>query len=144
MNETSPARLYALVVGATLVVAGVIGFFFNGDFSTGNDVPRDAVFDILDVNGWHNVVHVATGALGLLALASLAGSRLYALGLGAVYLAVAVWGFAIGDGEVIAGLIPINTADSVLHLALGVLGVAAGLASGTRTARTGARQQAAA
>ena len=131
MSETSPARLYALAVGATLVIAGIIGFFYNSDFSTGNNVPRDAVFDILDVNGWHNVVHLATGALGLVAATSLATSRLYAFGLGIVYLAVAVWGFAIGDGEVIAGLIPINNADSVLHLALGVLGVAAGLTSGT-------------
>ncbi|MDQ3945443.1 MAG: DUF4383 domain-containing protein [Actinomycetota bacterium] len=130
MKETSPARLYALVVGGVLVVAGVIGFFYNTDFSTGSDVPRDAVFGILDVNGWHNVVHLATGVLGLVAAASLVTSRVYALGLGVVYLAVAAWGFAVGDGEVIASLIPINTPDSFLHFALGVAGVAAGLASG--------------
>jgi hypothetical protein len=132
MNQTSPARLYALGVGGVLVIAGIIGFFYNTDFSTGTDVPRDAVFGVLDVNGWHNVVHLATGALGLLAAASLAASRAYALGLGVVYLVVAVWGFAIGDGGVIAGLVPVNTPDSALHLALGVLGVAAGLASGTQ------------
>jgi uncharacterized protein DUF4383 len=88
------------------------------------------VLGLLDVNGWHNVVHIATGALGLGAAASLAGARAYALGLGAVYLVVAAWGFAIGDGGVIAGLVPVNTADSVLHLALGAAGVAAGIASG--------------
>jgi hypothetical protein len=130
MNETSPARLYALVVGAVLVAAGVIGFFYNSDFSTGDEVPRDAILGLLDVNGWHNVVHIATGALGLAAAASLAASRGYALGLGVVYLLVAVWGFAIGDGGVIASLVPVNTADSVLHLALGAVGVVAGLASG--------------
>jgi uncharacterized protein DUF4383 len=130
MTEKSPARLYALVFGAVLVAAGVIGFFYNADFSTGDDVPRDAVLGILDVNGWHNVVHVATGALGLLAASSLAAARGYALGLGLVYLVVAAWGFAIGDGGVIASLVPINTADSILHLAIGAVGVAAGLASG--------------
>ena len=133
MNEQTPARFYAIAVGATLVAAGIIGFFYNSDFSTGNNVPRDAVFDILDVNGWHNVVHLATGALGLVAAASLAASRLYALGLGVVYLVVGVWGFAVGDGGVIAGLIPINTADTILHLAIGAIGVGAGLASGERT-----------
>jgi uncharacterized protein DUF4383 len=136
MNEKSPAQLYALVVGATLVAAGIIGFFYNADFSTGDDVPRDAVLGLLDVNGWHNVVHVATGALGLLAMASLASARAYALGLGAVYLVVAAWGFAIGDGGVIAGLVPVNAADSVLHLALGAAGVAAGIASGAAAPTT--------
>jgi uncharacterized protein (UPF0333 family) len=133
MDTSNPARLYALLVGATLVVAGIIGFFYNSDFSSGDAVPRDAVFGILDVNGWHNVVHLATGALGLAALASLAASRAYALGLGAVYIVVAVWGFAVGDGGVILDIIPINTPDSVLHLAIGVAGVIAGLASGART-----------
>jgi hypothetical protein len=130
MNETSPARLYAMVFGAVLVAAGVLGFFYNSDFSTGDDVPRDAVLGILDVNGWHNVVHVATGALGLLAASSLAAARGYALGLGVVYLLVAVAGFAVGDDGVIASLVPVNTADNVLHLAIGAVGVAAGLASG--------------
>jgi uncharacterized protein (UPF0333 family) len=132
MDTSNPARLYALLVGATLVVAGIIGFFYNSDFSSGDAVPRDAVFGILDVNGWHNVVHIATGALGLAAWASLAASRAYALGLGAVYIVVAVWGFALGDGGVILDIIPINTPDSVLHLAIGVAGVIAGLASGAR------------
>jgi hypothetical protein len=138
MTETSPARLYAMLFGAVLVAAGVIGFFYTSDFSTGDDVPRDALLGILDVNGWHNVVHIATGALGLLAGASLAASRVYALGLGVVYLVVAVWGFAIGDGGVIAGLVPVNTADSVLHLAIGAVGVAAGLASGAGARTAGA------
>ena len=136
MSEKSPAQLYALVVGAVLVVAGILGFFYNSDFSTGDDVPRDAVLGLLDVNGWHNVVHIATGALGLVAAASLATSRVYALGLGVVYLVVAGWGFAIGDVGVIAGLVPINTADSVLHLALGAAGVAAGVASGAAAPTT--------
>jgi hypothetical protein len=138
MNEKSPAQLYALVVGAVLVAAGIIGFFYNADFSTGDDVPRDAVLGLLDVNGWHNVVHIATGALGLGAAASLAGARAYALGLGVVYLVVAALGFAIGDGGVIVGLVPVNTADSVLHLALGAAGVAAGIASGAAAPTTSA------
>ena len=52
-----------------LVVAGIIGFFYESEFTDDASV-RDAVFGILDVNGWHNVVHLATGALGLLAFAA--------------------------------------------------------------------------
>ena len=121
----SPARLYALVIGATLVVAGVIGFAYSASFGSPGDV--DSVFGILDVNAWHNIVHIATGALGLLLYRTAA--REYALGLGAVYLVVAVWGFIIGDGESILGFIPINTEDNVLHLLIGLAGLAAGWAT---------------
>jgi hypothetical protein len=121
----SPARLYALVVGAVLFVAGIVGFFYSSSFGSPGDV--DTVFGILDVNAWHNIVHIATGALGLLAWRYAA--REYALGLGLVYVVVAIWGFIIGDGESILGFIPINTEDNVLHAAIGLAGLAAGWAT---------------
>ncbi|CAA9496109.1 MAG: hypothetical protein AVDCRST_MAG45-1012 [uncultured Solirubrobacterales bacterium] len=87
MSKFSPARLYALGVGGVLVIGGIIGFLYNGSFSV-DPVERDAVFSILGVNGWHNVMHLATGAAGL-ALAGVA-ARAYALTLGAVYTLVFV------------------------------------------------------
>jgi hypothetical protein len=125
MEGSSPARLYATLIGGTLVVAGIIGFFYSSDFGDPGEV--DAVFGILDVNGWHNVVHILTGGLGLLAAGYAA--RTYALGLGVVYLVVAAWGFIIGSGEAILDIVPVNTEDNVLHLILGLLGVGAGLAT---------------
>src|SRR5215210_5884888 len=125
MANRSPAQLYALVVGATLVVAGIIGFFYSSAFGSPGEV--EAVFGILDVNAWHNIVHIATGALGLAAAGYAA--RQYALGLGVVYIAIAIWGFIIGSHESILGFVPVNTEDNFLHLILGVLGVAAGLAT---------------
>lgn len=84
----------------------------------------------LDVNAWHNFVHIASGALGLLAYgAGARASRTYALAFGAVYIVVAIWGFIIGGGDSILGFIPINDEDNVLHTILGVLGIAAGLTS---------------
>ena len=125
MEGSSPARLYATLVGGTLVIAGIIGFFYSSSFGSPGKV--DAVFGILDVNAWHNIVHIATGALGLLAAGYAA--RQYALGLGAVYIVIAVWGFIIGNHESILGFIPVNTEDNFLHLILGVLGIGAGLAT---------------
>jgi hypothetical protein len=129
MNDAStPARLYAGLVGAVLVVAGIIGFFYSSSFGSPGSV--DKVFGLLGVNGWHNLVHIATGGLGLLAYAAGArASRTYALGIGVVYIIVAAWGFIIGSGDSILGFIPINTADSILHLILGVVGIGAGLSS---------------
>ena len=126
MNETTagrtPAQLYALVFGATLVLAGIVGWFYSADFGSPGEV--DGVFGILDVNAWHNIVHLATGALGLLALGYTA-ARSYALGLGAVYVLVAIWGFAVGDGDQILSIIPVNTEDNVLHLLIGIAGLGA-------------------
>lgn len=124
----SPAQLYALIFGAVLTVAGIIGFFYNSEFTSDKSV-RDAVFGILDVNGWHNVVHIVTGILGLAAAGSYASSRSYALGLGVVYIVVAIWGFIIGDGDSILSIIPVNTEDNILHLLIGVTGIAAGMAT---------------
>jgi hypothetical protein len=125
----SPAQVFALVIGATLLVAGIVGFFYNASFGTGDGTERDALLGILDVNGWHNVVHIASGAVGLLLAGSYGGARLYALAFGAIYLVVALLGFLAGDGEEIFNLIPVNTEDNFLHLLIGLAGVGAGLAT---------------
>jgi hypothetical protein len=128
-GELSPAQVFALVIGTALVVAGILGFFYNASFGTGDGTSRDAVLGVLDVNGWHNLVHIASGGIGLLVIGSYSGARVYALGLGAVYLAVALLGFLAGDGDEIFNLIPVNTEDNVLHLLIGLAGLGAGLAT---------------
>jgi hypothetical protein len=129
MERRSPAQAYALVIGATLVVAGIVGFFYNASFGSGSGTERDAVLGILDVNGWHNLVHIASGVLGLALAGSYEGSRAYALGFGAIYLVVTVLGFIAGNGDEIFNLIPVNTEDNVLHLLIGIAGLGAGLAT---------------
>ena len=125
----SPAQVFALVIGATLTVAGIVGFFYSASFSSGDGTERDAVLGILDVNGWLNVVHIASGVLGLALAGSYGGSRAYALGFGAVYLVVTLLGFLAGNGDEIFNLIPVNTEDNLLHLLIGLAGLAAGLAT---------------
>jgi len=112
-------------VGTVLTIGGVVGFFYSASFGSPGEV--DKVLGIFAVNGWHNVVHLVTGLLGLVAVGYAA--RAYALGLGFVYLVLAVWGFIIGGGESILGVVPVNGADNVLHLVIAVAGAAAGLAT---------------
>ncbi len=127
-DNTTPASLYAGLIGGTLVLAGILGFFYSSSFGSPGNV--DAVLGILDVNAWHNLVHLGSGALGVLAfMAGPRASRTYALAFGAVYIVVAIWGFVIGNGESILGFIPINTEDNVLHLVIGLAGLGAGLAT---------------
>jgi hypothetical protein len=126
--ESSPARLYATVVGAVLTILGIIGFFYSGSFGSPGTV--DDVFGIFAVNGWHNVFHLATGLLGLAAAGYAA--RTYALAVGLLYLVVTIWGFIIGSGDSILTIVPVNTEDNVLHLIVGLAGLAAGAASPAR------------
>ena len=125
MSARTPAQIYALVVGLALVAGGIIGFFYNASFATGDEIERDAVLGILDVNAWHNLIHIATGALALLFVGSYSGSRLFAVIFGAVYFLVAIMGFIVGDGEAIAGLVPVNTEDNVLHVLIALAGLLA-------------------
>jgi hypothetical protein len=143
MERRSAAQVYALVIGLTLVGAGILGFFYNASFGTGDGTDRDAVLGILDVNGWHNIVHIASGAVGLAVAASYGGARAYALGLGAAYLLIAALGLIAGDGDEIFNLIPVNTEDNVLHLLIGIAGVGAGLATPATIAPSTARPAAA-
>jgi hypothetical protein len=84
---------------------------------------------VLGVNGWHNLVHIATGLVGLAVWRSYSSARAYAIGLGVVYTAVAIWGFVIGSGESILGFLPVNSEDNVLHLLIALAGLFAGLAT---------------
>jgi hypothetical protein len=136
MAESSPARLYCLLVGAVLVVAGIIGFFYEASFATGDSIRADKAFDLLAVNGWHNVVHISIGALLLIAAGSAA--RPAAMFVGILYIVLCVLGFiATGDGGIdfvaengtLIDLVPVNDEDNVLHLVLGITGIVAALAS---------------
>src|SRR4051794_704334 len=128
MDGSSPARLYAGVAGFALVVLGIIGFFYSASFGSPGHVA--AIFGILDVNGWHNVLFILTGVLGLLAFsAGVHASRQYALALGVFYVVVAVWGFIIGGGDSILSIVPVNAEDDYFHLLVGLTGLAAGLAT---------------
>jgi hypothetical protein len=132
IEASSPARLYATLVGATLTILGIIGFFYSAGFGSPGEV--DKVFGILAVNGWHNALYLATGLLGLTAAGY--ASRPYALAIGLLYTVIAIWGFILGSDGNILGFIPVNTEDSVLHLILGLTGLAAGAATQARARTT--------
>ena len=66
------------------------------------------------MNGWHNVVHVVTGALALSVAGRQGAARTFAIAFGAVYVAVTVLGAAKGDLPVVLGLVSVNAADDYL------------------------------
>jgi hypothetical protein len=109
MEPASPARLYAGVAGALLVVLGIVGFFYDASFTGLHDLEH--ALGVLRVNAWFNLFYIATGALGLLAAG--VASRRYSLFMGLLYTLLAIVGWGTPG----------------LHLVIGVLGLAA--AAGT-------------
>jgi hypothetical protein len=137
--KRSPAQIYALVIGAALALAGIVGFFYSSSF--GSPGRTDAVLGVLDVNGWHNLVHLASGLLGLAMARNYRSARLYAVGFGAVYALVAIWGLAIGDGHSILGIVPVNGEDDALHALIALAGLAAGLGTAATPKPSGVAAQ---
>ena len=113
----APAQYYAAIVGVVLFAAGSIGFAVDSAFDTGSDVMGDKLLG-LEVNGWHNLVHIATGLLLLIGCGSRSGARAVCRIFGIAYLVVTIAGIAGGNDAF--GLIPINPPDDVLHALLAV------------------------
>lgn len=122
----TPAQWYCLLAGAALLLAGIFGFIADSAFDTGGGIDGDKLI-VFEVNGWHNIVHLASGLLLLAASVKRASAKTVALLFGIVYAAVAVIGLI--DGETVLGLIPVNPADNILHIALSLAGIVAALAS---------------
>lgn len=121
MEPAGPARLYAALVGALLVVLGVVGFFYDASFAALDDL--EPALGALEVNAWFNLFYVGAGAVGVLVAG--VSSRSYALATGVLFT--------------VLGIVGLGTQG--LHLAIGLLGLAAvaGTPSKTGTKATGER-----
>ena len=130
-DEKSAAQWFCLVVGATLVIVGILGFLAESKFDTSSGGDGGALdgekFLLFEVNGWHNVVHIASGLFLLALMRRHATAKTAALAFGAIYGVVTVIGLI--DGKDVLGIIPINPADNVLHILLTIAALAAGLVS---------------
>lgn len=134
MQGKTLAQVWALALGGVLVLVGLIGFLVEPSFAVGDSAQRGTLI-LFDINGWHNVVHLLSGIVGLAMAGTAAKARLFAIGYGAVYVLVTILGFVVGDGGLLLSIIPINTADNILHLAVAVTGIGIGLASPVSTMR---------
>ena len=126
-DKRTPAQWYSLVFGGTLLLVGLIGFLANASFVTGKKLEDDPLLGLFDVNGWHNVVHIASGAVLLAFAKKRATAKVAALLFGVVYGLVTILGFV--DGSDVLAIIPTNDADNFLHLAISALAIVAGLSS---------------
>ena len=128
MQDKTLAQVYAMALGGVLVLVGIAGFLVEPSFGVGDSAQRGTLI-AFDINGWHNVVHLLSGIVGLAMAGTAAKARLFSIGYGVVYVLVTILGFVVGDGGLLLSIIPINTADNLLHLVIALTGVGVGLAS---------------
>jgi len=111
-------RFIAVLFGIGFIFAGVAGFLpsFN---------PNGMLFGMFEVNTMHNIVHLVSGVIAIMAATSHRFSRLFFQVFGVVYSIVAIVGFARG-GDLM--LMHVNMADNFLHLGIGVIALLIGFA----------------
>ncbi len=122
-------KRFAQILGVVLILVGVVGLVLGDRVWLG----------ILNIDIVEDIVHLVTG--GLLAYVGfgrteLSVARSVVLALGVIYLAVGILGFVV---PTMFGLIPdgYTVFDNLLHLALGVLGLAVALSAPRASRRTG-------
>lgn len=104
------------ILGLVLTAVGILGFFVSGTLL------------IFEVDALHNIIHLASGLLGLFAYnSSQSASRTFLIIFGLVYAAVTIIGFTMG-GDIL-GLFHVNDADNYLHLAIAAVCLVVGFGS---------------
>ena len=105
----------SMAFGIVFVAIGLLGF-------VPALTPNGNLLGIFHVDAVHNIIHLASGVAALLAASSAAYARLYFQIFGVVYAIVAAGGFIpalqFGEEQKLLGLIHVNLADNLLHVAI--------------------------
>jgi hypothetical protein len=130
MRDRSTVQSAALLVGILLFAVGILGFVpgittHYGDLSFAGHDSGAKLFGIFQTSILHNVVHLLFGLIGIAMARSWEGARTFLIAGGTIYLVLFVYGLLAHGGSG-ANFIPVNSADNVLHVALGVVMIALG------------------
>lgn len=109
-------RTLAIIFGIAFIAAGILGFF---PFFT----PNGELLGLFAVDTMHNMVHLISGIIALLAASNVRYARLYFQVFGIVYLLIGIAGVL---GFMPMGMMAINMADHFLHIGIGVVAVLIG------------------
>jgi hypothetical protein len=113
-------RIVALIIGVVFTLAGIAGFFVSSSMTPGSLLG-------LDVDIVHNIVHLATGIIALIAVFA-DRARLFNQVFGIVYLLIGLAGLipALYVNNMFLGTMHLNAADHVFHLVVGAIAAATG------------------
>lgn len=111
------AKTLTWVLGVVLTIVGIWGYLTGGQ----------PILGMFAVDGTHNLIHLVSGIVGI--LAALGGDKYaqtYLQVFGVVYGIVFLLGlFTPGEGKIL-GLFTANLADDILHLVIAVVALYGG------------------
>ena len=121
----------ALAVGIVFLAVGVFGFIpgVTSNYGSMTFASHDSdahLLGLFQVSILHNIVHLLFGVAGLVLARSIGGARNYLVVGGVIYLVLFLYGLLVGQ-ESAANFVPVNTADDILHLVLGLGMIALGV-----------------
>ncbi|MFN3006084.1 DUF4383 domain-containing protein [Mycolicibacterium wolinskyi] len=139
-TRATPVQVAALVVGATFLLVGILGFIPGitsdyGDMSFAGHHSHAMLLGVFAVSVLHNVVHLLFGVAGLLMARTAGAARAFLIGGGIIYAVLWLYGLVI-DRDSAANFIPVNTADNWLHFGLALVMILLGVTLGRQTAST--------
>jgi Domain of unknown function (DUF4383) len=134
VNERSTIQSFASWTGTAFLVVGILGFIPGvtdqfAELKVAGHRSTAQLFGVFDVSILHNLLHVVLGIAGLWLARTWAGARIYLIGGGTLYLALWIYGLAVGRDSS-ANFIPVDSADNWLHFTVGLGMLAAGLVLG--------------
>ena len=131
-THRSPLQAAAAVVGAVFVLVGILGFIPGitspyDQLHAAGDHSEAKLLGIFQVSILHNIVHLLFGVAGLAMSRKRDTAKTFLIGGGAIYLVLFVYGLLVGGKDTAANFVPLNGADNVLHLVLGIAMIALGV-----------------
>src|SRR3954470_7990596 len=114
----------ATLVGIVFLAVGVLGFIpgITSNYDTMSFASHHSeakLLGLFQVSILHNLVHLLFGVAGLALARTVGGARNYLIGGGVIYLVLFLYGLLVSQNSS-ANFVPVNTADDILHLVLGI------------------------
>lgn len=130
MPNKSLAAGASLLIGASYVAVGIIGFFVTGFGNFLADTGDTLLFGFASINPMHNLVHVAIGAfLIVMTRFSTATNEGALMGVGLFYIVAFVIGVIAPDNLTIISMNGAGDGENFVHIVTGVTALTAGLIS---------------
>jgi hypothetical protein len=120
----------ATLVGIVFLAVGVLGFVpgITSSYGSMQFASHDSgakLLGLFQVSILHNIVHLLFGIAGLALARTIRGAKNFLIVGGVIYLVLFIYGLAVPMNSG-ANFVPVNGADNVLHLLLGVGMIALG------------------
>jgi hypothetical protein len=119
MERKPMLRIIAILFGIGFIFAGVAGFLPQF-------ISDGLLFGLFEVNTMHNIVHLVSGVLAIMAATSYKYAKLYFQIFGVIYAIVAIVGFWKGGDLYIMHM---NMADNILHTGIAVIALYLGFST---------------